>query len=160
MNPTRVAIFRALNLGDLLLSVPAFRALRARFPRAEISFIGLPWAAGFVDRFSSYLDRFVEFPGFPGIQELPFHPVKTAHVLRRERSYHYDLAIQMHGDGRTSNRFVLSLGAAATAGHHPRDAGPRLDYSKAYPENVPEVSRNLEVAVLCGCRDLDPALEF
>ncbi|HEX2281212.1 MAG TPA: hypothetical protein VHG52_05550, partial [Thermomicrobiales bacterium] len=69
-NPTRIAIFQALNLGDLLCTTPALRAIRDRFPAAEISFIGRPWAEDFVARLST-VDRFLPFPGYPGIAESP-----------------------------------------------------------------------------------------
>ena len=62
----RVAILRALKLGDLLCTVPAFWALRASLPRAEIHLVAHPWAAEIVDRFDAYLDGLFELPGFPG----------------------------------------------------------------------------------------------
>ena len=47
----RIAIFRALQLGDMLCAVPALRALRARATRTRTSrWIGLPWADAFVER--------------------------------------------------------------------------------------------------------------
>jgi ADP-heptose:LPS heptosyltransferase len=64
--PRTIAILRALQLGDLLCSVPAWRALRAACPQARITLVGLPWARDLVDRLHC-LDDFIAFPGHPGI---------------------------------------------------------------------------------------------
>jgi ADP-heptose:LPS heptosyltransferase len=156
----RIAIFRALQLGDLIQAVPALRALRAGFPGAEITLIGLPWARSFVQRFSRYVDRFVEFAGFPGIDELEVIPGRAARFLEEQRSYGYDLAIQMHGSGRTSNRFVCALGARMTAGYFERPDGGTLTFAAPYPDDQPEVYRNLGLAKLLGCPAQDATLEF
>jgi ADP-heptose:LPS heptosyltransferase len=60
--PQRTAIFRALQLGDMLCSVPALRALRRAAPHAHIALIGLPWARVFVDRYPALLDELIVFP--------------------------------------------------------------------------------------------------
>ncbi len=156
----RIAVFRTLQLGDLIQAVPALRSLRAGFPHAEITLIGLPWASSFVERFSCYVDRFVEFPGFPGIAEREVLAERTARFIEEQRSYAYDLAIQMHGSGRTSNRVVLALGARMTAGYfESRDKGG-LTFSAPYPDDQPEVYRNLGLARLLECPADDPTLEF
>jgi ADP-heptose:LPS heptosyltransferase len=160
ITPRRIAIFRALQLGDLLLAVPAFRALRERFPAAEITLIGLPWAASFVQRFSRYIDRFVEFIGFPGIDEVEANPERTAYFLQEQRARNYDLVIQMHGDGKASNPFALALDGKVTVGYFENTMPAGMTLGRQYPDGLSEIERNLGLARLLGCSDCDPGLEF
>jgi ADP-heptose:LPS heptosyltransferase len=158
--PRKIAVFRALYLGDLLLAVPALRALRARFPHAEITLIGLPWAAEFARRFTGYIDRFVEFAGYPGIAEVEVDPGRTQRFMAEQSAYGYDLAIQMHGSGRTSNAFTLALNARATVGYYEPAPPAGLSAGLPYPEHSAEVTRNLNLVALCGCHEHDSRLEF
>jgi lipopolysaccharide heptosyltransferase II len=156
----RIAIFRALQLGDLLVAVPAFRAIRARFPRAEITLIGLPWAAAFVQRYQCYIDRFVEFVGYPGIKELAVHPESTCQFIAEQRRYGYDLLVQLHGSGQTSNPFVLELHGKVTAGAYEGTPLTGLTLATLYPHDQHEIHRCLAVAKLLGCTELTPRLAF
>jgi len=158
--PRRIAIFRALHLGDLLLAIPALRAVRAGFPDAEITFIGLPWAQSFMLRFRHYVDRFVEFVGFPGIAEVDVVPRRISSFINEQRAYGYDLVIQMHGSGRTSNPFALALGARMTVGYHEGQRPAGLTVAAPYPDDQPEVYRNLGLAKLLGYPAYDSTLEF
>lgn len=168
----KIALFRALQLGDLLVAVPGFRALRQRFPHAEITLIGLPWAATFVQRYRHYIDRFVEFPGYPGIKEAPGDAERTQAFIAEQRRYGYDLAIQMHGNGQASNHFVLELGAKSSAGYYEGEPPAGLTFAAPYPHDQPEIFRNLGLAALLlqnsrsriyppgDVSHLDPRLEF
>ena len=159
-NIRRIAVFRALQLGDMIEAVPALRALRAGFPRAEITLIGLPWARAFAQRFHRYVDRFVEFAGFPGIAEREVVPEQTTRFIEEQRRYGYDLAIQMHGSGKTSNRFVRLLDASMTVGYFEGFDRGGLTFGVPYPDTLPEVYRNLGLAQLLGCPNCTPGLEF
>lgn len=160
MEVRRIAIFRALYLGDLLLAVPALRAIRRQFPQAEITFIGLPWAKDFARRYAHYIDRFVEFVGYPGIKEVEVETERAEHFLVEQQAYSYDLVVQMHGSGLSSNPFSLALGGKVTAGYYSVDAPAELALHAVYPEHQHEIYRNLGLAYLLGCQELDPRLEF
>src|SRR6185369_13799545 len=87
----KIAIFRALHLGDLLCSVPAFRALRRTYLNAEITLLGLPWASTFTKRFSAYFDRFIYFPGYSGLPEQEYVEEAFEFFLQRIQREKFDL---------------------------------------------------------------------
>ena len=159
-NVRKIAILRALHLGDLLLAVPTLRGLRRGFPDAEITLIALPWATDFGVRFRHYVDRVLDFPGYPGLLEVEVHWPRTEAFIAAARRYGYDLAIQLHGSGRTSNPFVLELGASCTVGYYEENAPAGLTIGAPYPADRPEVLRNLGLLDLLGLPVEEPRLEF
>jgi lipopolysaccharide heptosyltransferase II len=150
----RIAVLRALFLGDLLCAVPAFRALRRRFPAAEITLISLPWAADLIRRLPS-VDRFLPFPGYPGIAEVEYCSERTAAFLAEARADRYDLAIQMHGDGNISNSFIAELGARMSLGYR-RAPDPRLTASLLYQRDEHEIVRWLRLIAALGPPEAQP----
>jgi ADP-heptose:LPS heptosyltransferase len=160
-SPQRVLVLRALKLGDLLCAIPAFRALRAAWPSAEIVLLGLPWARALVDRYSRYLDSFREFPGYPGLPEQPPDIQRWQSVRAALRQEKFDLAIQMHGDGSIVNPLVAALGARRSAGFHPA-AGPCPDPRTylPWPTEGLEVHRLLALCALLGIPPRGDHLEW
>jgi len=156
----RIAVFRALQLGDLLLAIPALRSLRAGFPQAEITLIGLPWAKDFAQRFAHLIDRFVSFPGYPGIDEVASSQSDLQSFFQEQCAYSYDLGIQMHGSGLTSNGFVFGLGARLTAGFYEQHRPHGLTWALPYPDTASEIERNLSLVHGLGCPDTGAHLEF
>src|SRR5437763_2445351 len=107
--PRKVVLLRASRIGDFLCSTPAFRALRMALPGAEISMITLPLLQELVTR-SPHLDRFIAFPGFPGIAEQLFDARRALQFFQEMQDEQFDLAVQMQGTGSYSNPFMLLLG--------------------------------------------------
>jgi ADP-heptose:LPS heptosyltransferase len=156
----KVAILRASRIGDFICAAPAFRALRAALPGAEISVITLPVLKDLVDR-SPYLDRFIPFPGFPGIAEQFFDPRQAAKFFQRMQSESFDLAIQMQGSGVYSNPFMLMLGAKKTAGFiRPGDPAGLLDAALPLPEHGHEIHRVLSMPIFLGAEPQGEAAEY
>jgi ADP-heptose:LPS heptosyltransferase len=142
----RIAILRALKLGDLLCTVPAFRALRAANPFAEIRLIGLPWASAFVHRYSGYLDGLFELPGFPGMPERSFDAPAFTRFLGEIQAWGPDLVLQMHGSGELTNPLAMLLGGQSTAGYYlPGRYRPDAERFIPYPAHLPEVQRHLRL---------------
>ena len=56
---------------EMLCAIPALRALRGTAPRAHIALIGLPSSRWVLERFPSYIDELLPFPGFPGMPQVP-----------------------------------------------------------------------------------------
>jgi ADP-heptose:LPS heptosyltransferase len=159
--PRTIAIFRALHLGDLLCSVPAFRALRAAFPVATISLIGLPWAKAFVDRFSNYLDEFIEFPGYPGLPEQEPEYTRLTEFLAAMRTRRFDCLIQMQGDGSYVNDLIRVCGADHTWGFAQASAdGAVPDEFIPYPTDCSEIRRHLRLLEHVGVPRQGDHLEF
>lgn len=155
----KIAVFRALRLGDMLCAVPALRAIRASLPKAHITLIALPWAMQFAQRFRHFIDDFVAFPGHPSFPEQAVRENELAAFYDSMRSREFDLALQMHGSGEISNRIVGGFSARKTAGFVPVDASS-LDYFLPYPSSGPEPLRLLRLVHFLGAAHTGDHLEF
>ena len=159
--PRRVVILRALQLGDLLCAVPAFRALRRFLPQARITLVGLPWARELVERFPGYLDDLLEFPGYPGLPERPPQVDRVPGFLAAAQNEHFDLALQLQGSGGITNPLTVLLGADRCAGfYRPRQFCPEETRFLPYPDQGHEVRRLLRLLEFLGVPPQGEHLEF
>ena len=159
----RIVVFRALQLGDMLCAVPALRALRAAAPQAQITLIGLPWAREFGQRFSQYIDDVVAFPGAPELPEQACAAEEIrARFYREMQARSFDLALQLHGDGRATNAIVHRLGARRQAGFLAPGQAPITDDGIfiPYAEDQPEAQRLLRLIEALGATARGDGFEF
>lgn len=156
-NVKKIAILRANALGDFIFSLPAAKALRAAYPRAEIVLLGKKWHKDFLKDRASSFDRVEVVPGYPGVSEAEDYKPNQSELARfffKMEKERFDLAFQMHGGGRNSNPFLLRLGAKLTFGLKTPDAEP-LDFNIPYIYFQHEILRYLEVARLAGAQGFE-----
>lgn len=160
----KIAVLRANALGDFLFALPALEALRAAYPQAEIVLLARQWHADFLAGRPGPVDRVVVLPPIPGVSERPGaeqadDPQARAAFFAAMRAEGFDLALQMHGGGRSSNPALLELGARFNVGLRAPDAPP-LDRWLPYVLYQPEIVRYLELAALVGAAPvaLEPRL--
>ncbi|GAB3773646.1 glycosyltransferase family 9 protein [Spirosoma horti] len=163
--PKKIAIFRAIKLGDLLCAVPAFRALRMAFPEAQIALIGLPWAQEFVASYPHYIDEFITFPGWPGLPEQPVDPVRTIEFLQQMQARQWDVVLQMQGNGTLVNAMVSLINARVLAGYYPTDVpseawAAQTGLFQPYPITSHEVLRHVGLMAFLGIKPQGDELEF
>lgn len=156
----KIAIFRALQLGDMLCAVPAFRALRAAYPLAEITLLGLPWEASLVKRFPQYFDKFLHFPGYPGLPEQEFNEHAWASFKQQIQNENFDLILQMQGNGNIVNEMLAGISSAAIAGFHSKGNYMPGDLFLEYPTGISEIERHLLMLENLGISSKGTELEF
>ena len=157
----KIAVFRALQLGDMLCVIPAMRALWHAYPDAEITLIGLPWAGSFTERFKQYFDRFICFAGYPGLPEQNFDPASFMEFLTLVQGEKFDLALQMQGNGSVVNPMVELFGARYTAGFSKESHyAPENGLFYPYPDYGHEIERHLLLMDFLGIEPQGNHLEF
>lgn len=91
----KILITRTDRIGDVLLSTPAIKALRKRFPRSHIAVMVRPYARDIVLG-NPYLDEVVVYDKY-GAQRSFLASIKFAQSLRRKR---FTLALMLHPTNR------------------------------------------------------------
>jgi len=158
----KIAVVRANGLGDLIFAAPAVAALRARFPQAEIVWLGKALHRALLSGRPGPVDRVVVIPPYKGVSEPDTYVERTNDRAASEAFFEamaaerFDLAIQMHGGGGYSNPFTRRLGARTTLGLRAPGAEP-LDLNLPYIYFQSEVMRYLELVALVGATICDVA---
>ena len=107
----KILLIRLRQIGDVVFTTPAVRAVRQRFPDAHLTYVVEPAAAAIVAH-NPHLDEVIVVEKKRGMAQL-WHDVAIGRGLRASR---YDIAIDFHGGPRASLLTWLS-GAPTRIGY-------------------------------------------
>ncbi len=159
--PHNILVIRLSSLGDVLMSVPAVRALRRQFPDAHISWLAEGSVAGILAQ-QDFIDDVIYFPrGALSRHFKTGHFSTTAYILKdflkTLRSRRYDLIIDFHGIAKSVAMMMLARGGK-TVGFGPMFAKDMtyIFYGKrvnGIQKRIHKVDRNMLVAGFMGCKE-------
>lgn len=159
--PHNILVIRLSSLGDVLMSVPAVRALRQHFPEAHISWLVEGSVAGILAQ-QDFIDDIIYFPRGALSRHLKTgHFSTTAYILKdflkNLRLREYDLIIDLHGIAKSAAMMMLARGR--------RTVGFGSMFSKdmthffyrervnGIQKRIHKVDRNMLMASFMGCRE-------
>lgn len=117
----KILVIKLRHIGDVLLTVPVFRALRERFPRAHIAAL-VNSGTEQVLAGNPLIDEIIIYDR--NLKKLPFHQryLKELAFLRSVRSRGFDLSVDLTSGDRAALLSWVS-GAAYRFGYDPKGAG-------------------------------------
>lgn len=151
-NVKKIAVLRANALGDLIVTLPAFKAIRSAYPEAEIILLGRPWHKEFLINGRTSIDRVIVVPVKKGIRHEAGQiedEQTTEQFFKNMQQEQFDIAVSFQGNGKVSNSFIKRLNAGLTVGTV-CNGSEALNRSIDYYYYQSEVIRYLEVAGLIG----------
>jgi len=147
-NPRKILVIRLDHAGDLLMTVPVLRALRARFPMAELSLLCRPFVKEIIDTNPAIDSIFVFEPPW-------FRRGKSAGWLKAFsffwslRKQKFDVVVELHADPR--NILAAFLAGGFRLGYAVRGFGFLLNKTVKYSlEKKHMIERNLDVVRSIG----------
>src|ERR1044071_935491 len=158
-DPRNILVIDFGQLGDVVLSLPALRAVRERFPRARITVaVGKPGAP--IVELSGYADATITVDRVQlrdGSKLLALF--RISRLVKQVRREHFDFVIDLHSLSETN---LLGFLSGARQRLYARRPGRSLDLLSNFrprppvEDNRPEkhaIDRYLDVLVPLGIRD-------
>jgi ADP-heptose:LPS heptosyltransferase len=160
-NPRNILVIDFGQLGDVVLSLPALRAIRARFPMARVTVaVGKPGAdivdlSGYANR-ALVVDRVALRDGFK-----PLSIWRVLNLVREVRRAQFDFVIDLHSLAETN---LLGFLSGAPKRLYSRRPGRSLDYLANFEprppveNNSPDnhlIDRYLDVLIPLGIKEVE-----
>lgn len=151
---SKILIIQTAFIGDLVLTTPLFRAIRAEIPQAQISVLAIPQTADLLEG-NPHIDTVILYDKRKKRRSTQAF-LKLANWLRKER---FDLTILPHRSLRSALLAALSripqrIGFRTSAGF------PLLTERVTYRKDAHEIERNLDLLRPLGiyARDKSPEI--
>lgn len=158
-NPQNILVIDFGQLGDVVLSLPALRAVRGRFPQARITVaVGAPGAAAV--ELSGYADAVLPVDRV-ALRDGPkvLAVMRIAQLVKRVRGMNFDFVIDLHSLSETN---LLGFLSGASKRLYARRPGRSLDFLANFKERPPiednrptkhAIDRYLDVLIPLGIKD-------
>jgi len=150
----RILVVKLSSLGDIVHVTPCLRALRSRFPRAQITMVVERRFADLI-RHEPSLDERIEIDHRP--RSAPRQLVEAAWCLRARRGARFDLAIDFQGLVRSAT-WVYASGARIKIGRGRRRPGWDTVVAPRPGRHAVEVCADVAGAIGVVVDDLEPRL--
>ncbi|MDP2728748.1 MAG: glycosyltransferase family 9 protein [Dehalococcoidia bacterium] len=144
----KVLVIRPDHLGDVLLSVPALRLLRAALPQADITALVGPWSKEVLAR-GNHVDS-IETCLFPGFTRRPKgFPWAPYQLLRREaqrlQSKGFDVALNLRPDFWWGAMLAYLAGIPQRLGYDVPECLPFLSQALPHKPSLHHVEQSLDL---------------
>lgn len=163
-NVKKIVLLRANGLGDLIVTLPAIKAIRKTYPDAELVLLAKPWHKNFLEKGRTPIDRVEVIPVIKNIREeveLKENKNEIEIFFKKMQKEQFDIAVHFQGKGVASSSFLNKLNARVTVGLSCSEAEP-INRTLSYYYYQSEIIRFLEVAKLIGAKELElePEIEI
>lgn len=163
-----ILIIRLSSLGDVLMTIPAVRAIRNNFPDARITWL-VEGAVGEFLACQDFIDEVIRFPRgsmMQGLKKGNFNKVRkeAGLFLHNLRKSEYDLVVDFHGIAK-STLFSMIAGGKKKIGFGKMFAKEKshLFYHSAIngpDQRIHKVERNMLLAEHLACAGVIPVLSL
>ena len=150
----KILVIKLRHIGDVLLSVPVFRALRENFPEAHITALVNSGTEEILEA-SPFIDEIIAFDRSIKKMDFPQKYIKEISFLKMIRRKGFDMAVDLTGGDRAAIISFVS-GAAYRLGHDIREGfwGKRYLYTHLAGKNDNQhtVLQNLDIVKQFGIK--------
>lgn len=157
-----ILLIRLDHLGDVLLTTPAIRSLKKKFPQARITMVIKEWSFEAIKN-NPRIENIIVFNPFWTIAskegKRPEGIGGIYHLTRLLRKERFDLAIDFKGDVRNILIAYLS-GARRRVSYGIRGGGFLLTDDIPYESEVHEIDKNLRILNRLGINSEDDEMEL